>query len=163
MRSDFYVVSVPTVEGERFSILRPDQLRAGPLYWSSIEDWRRLFDQWLRASELLEEEGLRRRLADMGLHSGSVEDQIQRARNLQAFNAQTTGDRPTSVGYRNSQRQEVLRKTELRGTLPFQRVFGMRCEDCGREYGTNGCDIPSCRCPHCQSGPPGLPTSAILG
>lgn len=87
MRSDFYVVSVPTVEGERFSILRPDQLPPGPLFWSSIEDWRRLFDQWLRASELLEEEGLRRRLADMGLHSGSVEDQIQRARNLQAFNA----------------------------------------------------------------------------
>jgi hypothetical protein len=26
-----------------------------------------------------------------------------------------------------------------------------------------GSDIPSCLCPHCQSGPPGLPTSAILG
>ena len=45
MRSDFYVVSVPTVDGERFAILRPDHVSAGPLFWfSSIEDWRQRFD-----------------------------------------------------------------------------------------------------------------------
>ena len=102
LRSDFYVVSVPSVDGERFAILRPDHVPAGPLFWSSIDDWRQRFDQWLRATELLEEEGLRRRLADIGLPSGEVENQIQRARNLQAFNAQTTGDRPTSIGTQQS-------------------------------------------------------------
>lgn len=159
MRSDVYVVA--TAE-ERFAILQPDKLPAGPLYWSSIEEWRQLFDRWLLAGELLREEDVQARLADMGMSKGEVHEQLQRARRLRTFNQQTTGDRPTNVGYRNGQRQTVVRRTEATGSIPGQRVFVMRCDDCGREYGTNGCDIPSRRCPHCQSGSPGLPTSAIL-
>jgi hypothetical protein len=64
----------------------------------------------------------------------------------------------TLPGYINRNRQRVIRATDLPGTDHLQKIYVLRCEDCGTEYGANGSDIFQRRCPKCQGGKPGLPT-----
>lgn len=154
---DFFVVSTPVADGERFAILWRDDFPVGPLLWSSSpEDWRRVFDRYLQTAPLIEEQQARAQLAEMGLPSDAVDEQIQRARDIHACNEQTSWESTTRIGCRNSQRQEVIRKTVLAGTLPYQRVYVLHCGDCGHEYGANGCEVHARRCPQCQAGSPGL-------
>ena len=64
----------------------------------------------------------------------------------------------TSPGYRNRNNQVVVAATELAGNDHNQRVYHLRCEECGHEYGANGSDIWQRRCPrHDAKAQPGLP------
>jgi hypothetical protein len=154
---DFFVVSAPAADGERFAILWRDKFPVGPFLWSSsTEDWLCAFDRYLHTATLIEEEEVRAQLAEMGLPSDDVDEQIQRARDMRACNEETTWESTTRIGFRNGQRQEVIRKTVRAGTLPFQRVYVLHCGDCGHEYGANGSEVHARRCPQCQAGSPGL-------
>ncbi len=64
----------------------------------------------------------------------------------------------TTLGYTNRNRQRVIRATDLAGTDHLQKIYVLRCEDCGTEYGANGSDIFQRLCPNCQGGKPGLRT-----
>ena len=63
----------------------------------------------------------------------------------------------TEVGYVNRNNQEVLRDTGEPGTDHRQRIYVLRCNDCGHEYGANGSDIHLRRCPGHDGGAPGFP------
>lgn len=77
MRSDFFVVSTPVTDGERFAILRRETMATGPFLWSLLpEDWRRAFDSYVKGAGLLMEDQVRAQLAEMGLSSDAVDDQI---------------------------------------------------------------------------------------
>ena len=67
----------------------------------------------------------------------------------------------TSPGYINRNRQRVVRATDLPGNDHLQKIYILRCEDCGTEYGANGSDIFQRRCPKCQGGKPGLSMTKI--
>jgi hypothetical protein len=45
------------------------------------------------------------------------------------------GNGPTETGYRNRNRQIVVRPTHLAGTDHNHYVYVKRCGDCGHEYG----------------------------
>jgi hypothetical protein len=75
MRTDFFVASIPTLEGERFVILLPAETPASFFFASS-------WDEKLRDVTLLTEEGFRAQLIDMGLSSNEVDYQLERARGL---------------------------------------------------------------------------------
>jgi hypothetical protein len=61
----------------------------------------------------------------------------------------------TTVGFRNPNRQTVLRKTNQLGDAG-QHVYVLLCGDCGLQYGANGFDIHLRKCPSCMGGQPGL-------
>lgn len=65
----------------------------------------------------------------------------------------------TQIGYVNRNGQEVVRATDLPGTDHFQRIYVLRCRECGCEYGANGSDIWLRRCPQHQGGRPGFRTT----
>jgi hypothetical protein len=159
MRHDVFVLCTPVAEGERFAIVRPDTMPFGPFVWSIPEDRSLGLARWLQTATFVTEDELRAQLAGMGLPSDDVEDQIERARRIHTGKETLIWERTTRVGYRNDRQQEVLRKTNLAGTLPDQRVYVLRCGDCGHEYGANGCEIHDRRCPRCQGGPDGLSIS----
>jgi hypothetical protein len=75
MRTDFFVSSVSSAEGERFVILLPAEIPAGFFFGSSMEEK-------LRDLTLLTEEGFRLQLGEMGLSSDQVDYQLERARGL---------------------------------------------------------------------------------
>ncbi|MES2392069.1 MAG: hypothetical protein V4555_10540 [Acidobacteriota bacterium] len=59
-------------------------------------------------------------------------------------------------GFVNGRGQEVVERTgAASGSGRGQVVYRMRCRGCGGEYGANGCDVWSRRCPLCQGGAPG--------
>ena len=62
----------------------------------------------------------------------------------------------TDVGYVNPRGQEVIRATDKPGTDFNQRIYVLRCRDCGNEYGTNGSNIYERRCPEHDGGAPSL-------
>jgi hypothetical protein len=62
----------------------------------------------------------------------------------------------TDPGYKNKNKQEVLRATGQPGNDHNQLVYVLRCVLCRREYGANGSDIWQRRCPYCQGGASGL-------
>jgi hypothetical protein len=62
----------------------------------------------------------------------------------------------TSPGYVNSRRQQTVRDTGQPGTDHGQRIYVLKCLDCGQKYGANGSDIWDRKCPACQGGRPGL-------
>ena len=66
------------------------------------------------------------------------------------------GKGTTEPGYRNTKGQVVLRRTDQPGNDQNQKVYVLRCDDCGHEYGANGSDIWQRRCPRCDAGAPGL-------
>ena len=102
---------------------------------------------------------VRTRLAARGDAPEDIERHLERARTwrlpsrdaLPSIEMETI----TRIGYRNPEGQEVTRKTAQVGP-GHQRVFVMRCQVCGHEYGAYGCDIGIRRCPACQDGPPGI-------
>lgn len=53
----------------------------------------------------------------------------------------------TAPGYENGNGQLVIRCTETAGTDYGQRVYVLKCKQCGREYGSNGSDIFQRHCP----------------
>lgn len=64
--------------------------------------------------------------------------------------------RTTEIGYKNRNRQTVIRKTDVPGNDHNQLVYVLRCGDCSHEYGANGSDIFQRRCPKCDGGARGL-------
>lgn len=68
-------------------------------------------------------------------------------------------ERTTDVGYTNRNGQRVERKTDLPGTDHNQLIYLLHCTHCLHKYGANGSDIHLRKCPHCQKGAAGLPTT----
>ena len=58
----------------------------------------------------------------------------------------------TDVGYLNRNNQRNLGKSGEEGTDFLQKLYSMRCENCGHTYSANGTDIFQKKCPHCQGG-----------
>lgn len=65
----------------------------------------------------------------------------------------------TVPGYVNRRQQRVVRNTGLPGNDHGQSTYELECLKCGQHYGANGSDIFQRRCPRCDGGAPGLPTS----
>ncbi len=160
MRNDFFVVMAPDADSERFAILWRDTIPVGPHLWS-LAEMQRVFLAYFRTLTFVAEPQIRADLAKIGLPADDIEDQIDRARTMVTSRDQITWEQTTRVGYRNEHAQEVIRKTTAVGTVPDQRVFVLRCGECGYVYGTNGSDIHVRRCPSCQDGPPGLSISEV--
>ena len=62
----------------------------------------------------------------------------------------------TTPGYRNSNDQEVIGRTDLPGNDHNQRIYVLQCRCCRYRYGANGSDIWQRKCPKCGDGLPGL-------
>lgn len=62
----------------------------------------------------------------------------------------------TEPGYRNPNGQVVIGPTGHAGTDHNQRIYHLCCGRCGLNYGANGSDIHSRKCPACGGGRPGL-------
>jgi hypothetical protein len=154
VRRDVFVVSTPIGgEDERFAILHAERMLAAPFPLPrSLGDWRRAFHDFVRSVAALREDELRSQLTGMGLLDNDIEDQIERARNLHRLSGEVAWECTTTLGYRNVYGQEVKRKTDIAGTRPYQRVYFLRCGNCGHEYGAEGCDIHDRSCPRCQGG-----------
>ena len=75
MRTDFFVCSLLSAVGERFVILLPAEIHANFFFGSSVEEK-------FRDPTLLTEESFRLQLREMGLSSGEVDYQLERARGL---------------------------------------------------------------------------------
>jgi hypothetical protein len=154
------VVSTAEADGERFFIMQPPQdmdlaaaMASMPKFTSSAEAkaWaRQRWEQHLHSLPALSEAAAREELAHCGFTLPDVEEQLAKARRAREWAQQTSFDWLTEIGYRNVHGQTVTRKTDRFGTVPFQRVYMMRCEDCAREYEVEGCDIHAVRCPRCQ-------------
>ena len=154
-----FVVCVPLPEGERFAIVFPETMIARTFPPRPGESWPDAMRRYFESNQLLTEDLLRSRLAEMGLDESAVSMQITRARKLKDFNALTSWEHVTTIGFRNREGQEVIRKTERAGSAPGQRVFILHCTVCGYEYGADGVDIYDRLCPNCQDGPSGLPAT----
>jgi hypothetical protein len=160
--SGFSVLIDPT--GERFAILRENELMPCSSHVSSAEESIRFFQNVLGSLTWLSKADLSMRLAEMGLSAEAIEERIATARRKMAVmtSGPTVYERLTTIGYRNDEGQEVIRRTDVRRT-EGQRVFVMRCHVCGHEYGSCGIDIDIRRCPACQDGLPEVPTSDAGG
>jgi hypothetical protein len=67
-----------------------------------------------------------------------------------------TNFKSTIPGFKNQNGQEVISRTGLRSeTFPGQMIYHIRCEECGHNYGSNGCDIRLRRCPGHDGGAKG--------
>ena len=152
-----FVHCVPFPEGERFLILYPETMLARTFPPKPGERWPDAIRRFFEQQTLLTEKDLRTKLHEMGIDETAATAQIERARKQTALNTEFSWDHITTIGYRNREGQEVIRKTEREGSAPGQRVFILRCTVCDHEYGSNGCDIYDRLCPKCQDGPPGLP------
>ena len=148
MRSDFFVVKAPDADSERFAILWRDTIPIGAHLWSPVEA-QKVFLAYFRSLTFVSEPQIRADLAKLGLPADDIEDQIDRARRLVTIRDEVTWEQTTKVGYRNEHGQEVIGKTTAVGTVPGQRVFVLRCTECGSVYEANGCDIHLRQCPSC--------------
>jgi len=153
-----FVISVPFSEGERFVIIRTDTMLTYVFPPKPPVKWPEAMQQFFAGEPRLTEGELRSKLADMGLGEAAVMEQIERARKVRQLNVLSSWDHITTIGFRNREGQEVVRKTGREGSAPAQRIFVLRCTVCGHEYGCDGCDIYDRLCPTCQDGSPGLPT-----
>ena len=75
MRTDFFVSSLATREGERFVVLRAAEIPQSFFFGSSAEER-------FRDVTLLTENGFRSELGAMGLSADEVAYQLERARGL---------------------------------------------------------------------------------
>ena len=167
MDSRVIVVSTIEEDGERFFLMQPPQdmdlvaaMAKVPTFTSSAEAkaWaRQRWEQHLHNLPALSEADARDQLAQCGCALTEVDEKIAKARRAREWNPQTSFDWLTEIGHRTAHGQTVVRKTDRFGTAPFQRVYIVCCEDCGHQYGVNGCDTHICRCPACQNGSPGIP------
>ena len=71
----------------------------------------------------------------------------------------------TVPGFVNQNRQKTVARTGFpSASFAGQSIYKMCCGDCRKEYGANGCDIHSRRCPACQGGAAGeILREAALG
>ena len=152
------VLCVPMPEGERFAIIETMKMIARTFPPKPGERWPDAMRRFFEGEPLLTEADLRVKLAEMGLDEAAASQQIQRARRLKEFNELTSWDQITTIGFRNREGQQVIRKTARTGSAPGQRVFVLHCTVCDHGYGADGCDIYDRLCPKCQDGPPGLST-----
>ena len=152
------VLCVPMPEGERFAIIETIKMIARTFPPKPGERWPDAMRRFFEGEPLLTEADLRVKLAEMGLDEAAASQQIQRARRLKEFNELTSWVQITTIGFRNREGQQVIRKTARAGSAPGQRVFVLHCTVCDHEYGADGCDIYDRLCPKCQDGPPGLST-----
>jgi hypothetical protein len=140
----------------RFAVVTPEGLLAlgGPV--ASIEDMGESFARVMHAIPWVNEAEARTQLAAAGLSPRAIDEQFAAAaRKLAVMASQPTiMERITKVGYRNTDGQEVVRRTDRQ--RDGQRVFVMRCSVCGHEYGSLGCDADIRRCPACQDGAPSV-------
>jgi hypothetical protein len=159
--SEYVVLSARMLVGERFAILRREVLFTH-FAGLSLEDMKdpAAIARRFQALTWISEADVRAQLSRVGLPSAAIDESITMARRRAEVltSAPTEIERITRIGYRNRDGQEVIRKTDL-PTVAGQRVFVMRCAVCGHEYGAYGCDADIRRCPNCQDGPPGHPTS----
>jgi hypothetical protein len=143
----------------RYAIVSRERMIAevGPM--SSVEDMLPAMARFLSSMAWLTEPQVRVQLAQFGLSDPAIDELLAQAvRKLAVMSSQpTVMERITSLGYRNADGQEVLRRTERQ--RDGQHVFVMRCAVCGHEYGAYGCDADIRRCPACQDGSPALPTN----
>lgn len=58
----------------------------------------------------------------------------------------------------NKNSQELLRKTEAKGTDASSYIWILKCRRCSHIYGCNSTDHWERKCPKCQNGKPGLET-----
>jgi hypothetical protein len=144
-------------EGERFAIISPETMISRTFPPKPGEGWPEAVRRYFESSQLFTEDVLRLKLAEMGLDETAVAMQIQRARTLTKFNELTSWEHVTTIGFRNRDGQQVIRKTEREGPTPGQRIFILQCTVCDHEYGAEGSEIYDRLCPKCQDGPPGLP------
>ena len=151
-----FVICVPTPEGERFAIIHPEAMLARTFPPKPGEKWPDAMRRYFESNRLFTEDRVRVRLAQMGLDETAVAMQIARARKLKDFNALTSWEHVTTIGFRNREGQQVIRKTDRAGSAAGQRVFILHCTVCDYEYGADGCDIYDRLCPKCQDGMPGL-------
>jgi hypothetical protein len=151
-----FVVCVPMPEGERFAIIHPETMIARTFPPKPGEKWPDAFRRYFESNRLFTEDRVRTMLTEMGLDETAVSMQIARARKLKEFNALTSWEHVTTIGFRNREGQLVIRKTEREGSVPGQRVFVLQCTVCDHEYGANGSEIYDRLCPKCQDGPPAL-------
>jgi hypothetical protein len=106
----------------------------------------------------LTEAGVREALLHRGFSARDIDDELAAARRKYAVmtSKPTSWEHITRIGYRNSDGQQIVRKTDVGGPQG-QRIFVLRCTVCGHEYGAYGIDADIRRCPACQEGPSGLP------
>jgi hypothetical protein len=90
------------------------------------------------------------------LKEGFTRGQIADFLNIRYQHVRNVDVATTVPGFVNPNNQEVLRKTGVAGNDHNQRVYVLRCRDCGHEYGANGSDIWQRRCPKHDRGAPGL-------
>jgi hypothetical protein len=151
-----FVVCVPMPEGERFALMQDTTIPGMFLPPKPGEPVLDAVRRYFANGRLYTEDHLRVRLAEMGLDEAAASAQIHRARRLKDMNLGGSYDHVTSIGFRNRDGQQVIRKTARPGSAPGQRVFILHCTVCDHEYGADGCDIYDRLCPKCQDGPPGL-------
>jgi hypothetical protein len=147
MRTDFFVAAIDTDAGERFVMLRPNDFPTKFFFPSSVGELR----EWLVSSAVSQDEFVVA-LKAMGLQPDEVAHQLERARRSQnPIKGQFIWERTTKIGFRNAQRQLVVRKTDDLGSGPFERLYELECEDCHCRYRRTGSEVHATRCPHCQS------------
>ena len=147
MRTDFFVAAIDTNAGERFVMLRPNDLPTKFFFPSSVKELR----EWLMSSAVSQDEFVVA-LEAMGLQPDEVSHQLERARSSQnPIKGEFIWEQTTKIGFRNPQRQLVVRKTDDRGSGPFERLYELECEDCHCRYRRTGSEVHATRCPHCQS------------
>ena len=147
MRTDFFVAAIDTLAGERFVILRPNELPNSFFFPSSVEEFRKGL-----TSLAVSQDEFVVALEAMGLQPDEVSHQLERARSSQnPIKGEFIWERTTKIGFRNPQRQLVVRKTDDLGSGPFERLYELECEDCHCRYRRTGSVVHATRCPHCQS------------
>ena len=146
MRMDFFVAAIDTLAGERFVILRPNELPSTLFFPSSVEEFR----EGLRSLAVSQDEFVVE-LQTMGLQADEISHELDRARSSQnPIRSEVVCERTTSVGFRNPHRQVVVRKTDDHGSGPFERMYELECEDCGCRHRRGGSEVHSTSCPRCQ-------------
>lgn len=81
---------------------------------------------------------------------------VLKGRSTKTLSQRSTDMGTTAPGYRNRNGQTVIAATGRPGTDHNQRVYHLQCSVCGLNYGANGSDIHSRKCPRCGGGAPGL-------
>jgi hypothetical protein len=148
---DYIVFRTPEADTERFVIVRPEMFMQEGALPSSLEDarerWKRVLEQITPQSE----EEIRHELAGAGLTADEIDKQFARARHIFEHPPEVVWERTTAAGSRNASGQVVVRKLDVPGTGPFERLFVLRCEACGHEHQAGGADVHRARCPKCAA------------
>jgi hypothetical protein len=94
MQTQFFTVSAAVSGGERFAIVRPEDMTADSrVRFNSVQDWCRQVEIWIRDHAVLTESDARVQLAEMGLTEEAVDGQIRLARKARWSWENTTVER----------------------------------------------------------------------